>query len=72
MRAHIAAILVALAVPATAAGIAYPVNDDQGSYGLSCHCNPYAYIDCHAGQCWWVGQFQWFDPSGHPTGIPCA
>lgn len=73
MRVTLAACVAALVFPASAATILPPVNDyGGGGAGWYCRWNPYAHLEFNAGQWFWTGEFQWFDPPGNPTGIPCV
>lgn len=72
MRALIATTVVALVFPASAATILPPVNDYGGGAGSTCRWNPYAVLTYEAGRWFWIGRFEWYDPPGNPTGIPCV
>lgn len=72
IRYLFAAVVAALVLAAAASAVAPPVMDDGGSAGSTCRWNPYWRVTCGLTSCWWVGRFEWYDPSGYPTGNACA
>ena len=69
-----AALLALLLAPSAFAGRApiISVMEDGGGQGTTCRWNPWASFQCNLTACWWVGRFEWYDPYGNSTGIPCA
>lgn len=70
-----AVVVAALVLPSSASAAVLPivqVAEDGGSAGTTCRWNPYWRIECALATCWWTGRFEWYDPYGNSTGIPCA